>query len=99
MKITGLDSMYKIQKNIDANGDIANDNKINFSQYLKSALDDVNSLQLESEKYKEMMAVGKVDNIHEVMIASEKASIALQLTTSIRNKVVDAYKEIMRMQI
>lgn len=72
---------------------------ITFSSYLKDALDKVNSYQIEADNYKKLLATGDVDNLHDVMIATEKASIAMQLTLSIRNKVVDAYREIMRMQI
>ncbi|MCX7922370.1 MAG: flagellar hook-basal body complex protein FliE [Clostridia bacterium] len=77
-----------------------NENKVeNFGEYLKSALDKVNDLQMESEALKNDFAAGKTDNIHQVMIAGEKADLALQFTMQIRNKILDAYNEIMRMQI
>jgi flagellar hook-basal body complex protein FliE len=47
----------------------------------------------------EDFAAGRTDNIHQVMIAAEKSDIALQFTMQIRNKILDAYNEIMRMQI
>lgn len=72
---------------------------VSFGSYLKDALDKVNNLQLESEQIGNDFAAGKTDNIHQVMIASEKADIALQFTMQIRNKILDAYSEIMRMQI
>ncbi|HHV27229.1 flagellar hook-basal body complex protein FliE [Anaerosalibacter bizertensis] len=74
-------------------------NSLSFGTYLKEAINDVNKLQIESENYKKLLATGDVDNLHDVMIAAEKADISLQLTMSIRNKVVDAYREIMRMQL
>jgi flagellar hook-basal body complex protein FliE len=70
-----------------------------FSDYLKSALDKTNELLLESDKIAEDFAAGRTDNIHQVLIASEKANVALQFTMQIRNKIMDAYNEIMRMQI
>lgn len=70
-----------------------------FSEVLKGALDEVNQLQKDSDEYTKLLALGQVDNIHDVTIASEKAKIALQMTLTVRNKVVDAYKEIMRMQV
>ena len=70
-----------------------------FKDFLKESLENVNSLQIESDNTKKSMVLGDVDNLHEVMIASEKAGIALQMTLTIRNKVVEAYKEIMRMQV
>lgn len=75
------------------------DNNINFTEILKDALDKVNQMQVESEEYKKMLVLGEVDNLHDVTIASEKANVALQVTMSIRNKIVEAYREIMRIQI
>lgn len=74
-------------------------NGISFGNYLKKAIDNVNELQINSENYKKLLATGDIDNLHDVMIAGEKANISLQLTMSIRNKVVEAYREIMRMQL
>ena len=45
------------------------------------------------------VATGESNNISEVMIAAEKADIALKLMMSVRNKMIDAYQEIMRMQL
>lgn len=70
-----------------------------FGEYLKTYLDNVNDLQMQSDAVTNDFVIGKTDNIHEVMIAAEKANISLQLTMQIRNKVLDAYNEIMRMQI
>lgn len=78
---------------------VTNDNNLQFSSLLKDALNKVNALQLQSDEYKQLLATGDVDNLHDVTIAAEKASIALQLTLAIRNKVVEAYQEIMRMQV
>jgi len=72
---------------------------ISFTDMLKSSLGEVNSLQLEADDIAAKFAAGETDNIHEVLIAGEKADIALQLTTAIRSKILDAYQEIMRMQI
>ncbi|MBS4539840.1 flagellar hook-basal body complex protein FliE [Clostridium sp. D2Q-11] len=76
-----------------------NKDKINFGDFLNNSLNEVNSLQKQDETLKNMLTVGEVENIHSGMIATEKADLALQLTLNIRNKVIDAYKEIMRMQI
>lgn len=75
-----------------------NDN-ISFTEVLKNALDKVNQMQLQSDEYNKLLVTGEVDNLHDVSIASEKAYVALQITLSIRNKILEAYKEIMRMQI
>lgn len=75
------------------------DKGVNFSSVLKDALNDVNKMQINSKEQKELLALGEIDNLHDLSIMSEKADLALQVTMSIRNKVVEAYKEIMRMQI
>ena len=59
----------------------------------------VNELQKSSDKAIQNLATGRTDNIAEVMIASEKADIALRLMVQVRNKIIDAYQEIMKMQV
>lgn len=86
-----------IQKGIGNNDEKTK--SVSFGQYLNSAIQQVNNLQLESEKLNEAMAFGLTDNLHQVMIASEKAGLALQFTMQVRNKIMDAYQEIMRMPI
>jgi len=73
--------------------------KISFADLLKSGLSEVNSLQLASDDLATAFAAGETDNIHAVMIAGEKADIALQLATAVRGKLLDAYNEIMRMSL
>lgn len=70
-----------------------------FSNVLKNALNDVNDMQIKSTEQKNLLALGEIDNLHDLSIISEKAEIALQVTMSMKNKLVEAYKEIMRIQI
>jgi flagellar hook-basal body complex protein FliE len=70
-----------------------------FSTYLKNAIQDVNALQQESDKLNLGLATGQVQDVHQVMIASQKASLAIDMAMQLRNKAVEAYQEIMRMQI
>lgn len=72
---------------------------VSFADVLKGAIDNTNSMIAESENLADQFAAGKVDNMDQVLIASEKADIALQFTWAVRNKIFDAYSEIMRMQI
>ncbi|MCT4618607.1 MAG: flagellar hook-basal body complex protein FliE [Marinisporobacter sp.] len=74
-------------------------NQQDFSAFLKDSLKKVNDYELESEKINTLAAVGEINNIHEVMIAAEKSKIALQFTVEVKNKVLDAYKQIMRLQV
>lgn len=73
--------------------------QMTFSQLLGQALAATNQLQLEASQAAEQLAAGTANNIHDVMIAAEKAGLAFQLTVQVRNKILDAYQEIMRMQV
>ncbi|MDZ7373499.1 MAG: flagellar hook-basal body complex protein FliE [candidate division KSB1 bacterium] len=70
-----------------------------FGETLKKFLSDVNELQLEANEQMEKLAAGQAENLHDVMVAVEKASISFELLLEIRNKVLEAYQEIMRMQL
>jgi flagellar hook-basal body complex protein FliE len=70
-----------------------------FKKVLKGYLNEVNELQLNAEEMDRQLAAGTLENVHEATIAAEKAALTLELTIQIRNKVVEAYQEIMRMSI
>lgn len=70
-----------------------------FGDVINDAINKVNDLQHESSKKTEDFITGVSDDIHSVIIAGSKADLALQMTLQVRNKVMDAYKEIMNMQI
>lgn len=70
-----------------------------FSSFLKDSIEKVNQTQIESDKMTEKLALGQDVDLHQVMIASQKASVTMQLTLEVRNKAVEAYQEMMRMQV
>lgn len=70
-----------------------------FSDTLKSAIGEVNRLQLDADKKMEDLATGRAKSIPDVMIATEKADIALKLMVQVRNKIIEAYQEVMKMQV
>ena len=70
-----------------------------FGAYLTDALQKTNDLEIQSGKLNAALAAGQIEDVSQVVIASEKADIALQLTLQVRNKAIDAYQEIMRMQV
>lgn len=70
-----------------------------FADTMVRALESVNSLQLDAQKGAGSLADGSAANVHSVTIALEQANIALQLTTAVRNKVVEAYQEVMRITV
>lgn len=69
-----------------------------FANILRQAIQDVNDTQKTADVVAEEFSLGKINNVHEVTVATEQARLALELTIAVRNKVVETYKEIMRMQ-
>jgi len=70
-----------------------------FADELKNLLSDVNELQREAGRKVEALAKGSVTDLHEVMLAQEEASVAFKLVLEMRNRIVNAYQEIMRMPV
>lgn len=73
-----------------------------FDAFLNTAIDNIkttNSYLSDAEDEKIRFALGETENTHDLMISLQKASTALQYTVAIRDKLMDAYKEIMQMQI
>ena len=73
-----------------------------FSSVLSSAmdaLDETNDLQNDAESETIRFALGESENTHDLLIAQTKALTALQYTTAVRDKMIDAYKEIMQISI
>lgn len=70
-----------------------------FSNFLANAIGEVNQAQVESSNLTKMFAAGQVEDVHQVMIASQKSTIMLQTAMQVRNKVIESYQEIMRMSI
>ena len=70
-----------------------------FADSLKDAVNHVNVAQKDSDLKMQELATGKTQNIHETMITAEKADIALRLMVQVRNKMIEAYQEIMKMQV
>jgi len=70
-----------------------------FRQVLDQAIQATNSRMEEANELARGLVAGEHARIHEVMIASEKAGISFRLMTKMQQKVIDAYKEIMRLQL
>ena len=70
-----------------------------FGDFLADSLSKVNSLQQDANVAMQRLASGDSKNLHETLLAVERADIALKQMNQVRMKVIDAYKEIMKMQI
>ncbi len=69
-----------------------------FGRMLARSLNEVNQLHAAADNAVENLAAGKQKDIHQTMIALEKADVAFQLLMQVRNKIISAYETIMRMQ-
>ncbi len=70
-----------------------------FGDVLKHAVESVNAMQHEAGRLEEAVARGENVNIHQAVIAGEKAGLSFRLLMQVRNKMVEAYQEVMRMQV
>lgn len=68
-----------------------------FFDTLKEAIGEVNSLQSEADDSIEKLVTGEQPDVHGTMIALEKADISFRMMMEVRNKILDAYQELMRM--
>jgi flagellar hook-basal body complex protein FliE len=70
-----------------------------FGEILKKAIAEVNGLEKEADRQIVELAAGKANNIHEAMIALNKADLSFKTLMEIRDKLIQAYQEIMRMPV
>jgi flagellar hook-basal body complex protein FliE len=80
-------------------GASANEDGGSFAKTLTGAIEKVNQMKIEADQSVQGLAEGKNVDIHQTMISMEKASVSLQLLMQTRNKIIDAYKEMMRMSV
>jgi len=85
------------QSPLQINENIKPKDSLEFSKIIKGAVDRVNSLDNEADRSIMDLLQGKAD-VHETMIALQKTEISMRLLLSIRNKAIEAYKEIIHMQ-
>ncbi len=70
-----------------------------FDNMLKDAISEVNETQVEGYKAMEGIATGQVKNLQEAVQKIEEAELSLKLALEVKNKALNAYKEVMRMQV
>lgn len=90
---THLKSLFPdsgVQKNTGTTG---------FADLLANAVSQTNETQLNADKAAVALQTGKAENLHAVMLSMEEADISMRLLVQMRNKALDAYQEIMRMQV
>ena len=73
---------------------------VSFNNLLKSSINEVNDSQLQATQLKQSFELGESDvNLAEVMVAIQKSSVSFEAMVQVRNKLIDAYKEVMNMPI
>lgn len=98
MKMLPLESV--LQKNVTTPVRTGKDNlDAGFGDVLKKSIDSVNNKMQEADKLSQGLASGQHGNIHETMIAIEKAGISFRLMTKMQQKAIQAYQDILRIQL
>jgi flagellar hook-basal body complex protein FliE len=70
-----------------------------FANVLKDKLSSLSSQQADAGKASQDMATGRADDVAQTMLRIEQANVSLQMATQVRNKVIEAYQEVLRMQM
>ena len=100
MAITGIESGIGLTKAFpDLNKVSSSSTAEGAGKFFSELVSKVNDIQVQSDKAIQGLASGENKNLHEVMIAVEKSSISFQFMSQIRNKALEAYQEVMRMQV
>ena len=79
--------------------DRTEEGKLNFGEILKNAINSVNDAQINADDAVKSVLKGESRDIHETMIVLQKAETSLQMMLEVRNRLLEAYQEIMRTQV
>jgi len=100
MSVGGIQGLIGAALNEAGKLEGANSNQsASFKQMITDYLNDTNRAQIDAGEAVDKFAAGEVQDIHDVMIAMEKGRLSLELILEIRSKLLDAYREMMRMQM
>lgn len=103
MKSVYLNQLREISKlNKQVSSQVDQDSKeggLSFKNIINNELNKVNQKQIKADKLTEGFISGQVEDLHDVLIATEEARLSLELAVQIRNKVIEGFKEINNMQL
>ncbi|MBN8689409.1 MAG: flagellar hook-basal body complex protein FliE [Armatimonadetes bacterium] len=97
MRIDNATPNLKIQDHL--NSQLKGDNGDDFGDMLMDVMKEVNQAQNDSRGKQESFMAGQSVDVDDLMISMERASVSMQLTMQVRNKVLEAYQEMIRMQV
>lgn len=99
MNISSIaDSLNVLNLNKEQNS-LSNKQDLSFEKMLNNAISDVNDEQIQGYNAMEAIATGKVDNLQEAVRQIEEAELSLKLALEVKNKAINAYREVMKMQV
>jgi flagellar hook-basal body complex protein FliE len=100
MELNGIESGFGIGKAFPVTGSAKQSSAVEGAgKFFSELVTKVNDLQNQSDKAIQSLASGENKNLHEVMISMEKASISFMFMSQVRTKAIEAYQEVMRMQV
>ncbi len=94
-----INKINNLTNSIKNSNDSVQKGSDNFSSILKESLGEVNKLQKEGDKAMSDIATGSVKDLHQAAIAIDKAELSMKLMLEVRNKALNAYKELSRTQM
>ena len=71
----------------------------NFSNWIDGQLSEVNKTVVDADQQVRELSLGKTDNLHQVMLSLEQAKLSFEMVVQVRNRMIEAYQEILRMRI
>jgi flagellar hook-basal body complex protein FliE len=95
--IKPLANLAQPQMKTEPNG--ATDLAQQFGSFLNNAISNLSNQESQVDQLNNQFVSGNLADVHQLTIASEKASLGLELTLQVRNKVLEAYQDVMRMQM
>ncbi|MEA4969059.1 MAG: flagellar hook-basal body complex protein FliE [Candidatus Pelethousia sp.] len=97
--VSALDAVNNVLNGRAAGTANVSDDSIQFKDFLTQAIDQAELTSADNQAYTDALLIGELNDLHDAPIAARKAELALSLTVQIRDRLVDAYTEVMRMQV
>ena len=99
MNINSLNNILPTTlNNVEGKGLVEKENN-SFKDIISDAMNELNNKQVKADELTQDFISGNVDDLHTVLIATEEARLSLELAVQVRNKCIEAYKEINNMQL
>ncbi len=98
-EISALQSAINVLNDLPASGESSNENAGVFKDMLSTAMENLTGTTSDSMAFNDALLMGESDNLHDPMIAATEAELSVSLVVQIRDKALEAYNDVMRMQV